>query len=542
MDESLTINGNVDVERQSSYGLGLNNVLTQRLLEHETCCLSSDGDVVKDWPFDICYDEGILRLIVDARNPLFFRSTDLEKYVNEGDARKINLPLVNKADMLTEFQRLKWAEYFDANNIRYVFFSAALAKEEAERLALEEANEWGNDMEIDQGTHHNNHSSRHPPSTDDGDTSGEDSVGPHNADADTSDVINNEEDEYITTDDEGDDGEKGASIHIPEYREGKQGYPPGHILSATELLDLFAEECPEPLRTDMADKVTIGFVGYPNVGKSSTLNALVGAKKVAVAATPGKTKHFQTIHISDSVILCDCPGLVFPSFATTKAEMVINGVLPIDQLREHTAPTTLITRHIPKHVFEGVYGIGIKTLNEEGIPVDRNATSEELLKSLAAARGFTKAGQGNPDEARAARFVLKDFVNGKLLYVVPPPGLKNVLAFAKETEVVMLQRVKRRNDNSNNLDHIVPQDSILEAISSESQSQTSPALYTSTFEDDSTSTLASVSAKSMGKFATSNFIRGSLAAPVSSPNSNSKKHGKANKRQGKRRERWTKDI
>jgi large subunit GTPase 1 len=34
-------------------------------------------------------------------------------------------------------------------------------------------------------------------------------------------------------------------------------------------------------------------VGYPNVGKSSTINALVGEKKVAVTATPGKTKHFQ---------------------------------------------------------------------------------------------------------------------------------------------------------------------------------------------------------------------------------------------------------
>ena len=43
--------------------------------------------------------------IVDARNPLFFRSTDLEKYVKEGDARRINLLLVNKADMLTEYQR-----------------------------------------------------------------------------------------------------------------------------------------------------------------------------------------------------------------------------------------------------------------------------------------------------------------------------------------------------------------------------------------------------------------------------------------------------
>jgi large subunit GTPase 1 len=34
-------------------------------------------------------------------------------------------------------------------------------------------------------------------------------------------------------------------------------------------------------------------VGYPNVGKSSTINAILKAKKVAVSATPGKTKHFQ---------------------------------------------------------------------------------------------------------------------------------------------------------------------------------------------------------------------------------------------------------
>jgi ribosome biogenesis GTPase A len=40
-------------------------------------------------------------------------------------------------------------------------------------------------------------------------------------------------------------------------------------------------------------KANIGLVGYPNVGKSSTINALVGAKCVAVGSTPGKTKHFQ---------------------------------------------------------------------------------------------------------------------------------------------------------------------------------------------------------------------------------------------------------
>lgn len=39
------------------------------------------------------------------------------------------------------------------------------------------------------------------------------------------------------------------------------------------------------------------------------------------------------------------------------------------------------------------------------------------------ARGYTRSGQGNPDEARAARYVLKDYVNAKLLFSHPPPGM-----------------------------------------------------------------------------------------------------------------------
>lgn len=39
--------------------------------------------------------------------------------------------------------------------------------------------------------------------------------------------------------------------------------------------------------------MVVGMVGYPNVGKSSTINALNGVKRVAVSKTPGKTKHFQ---------------------------------------------------------------------------------------------------------------------------------------------------------------------------------------------------------------------------------------------------------
>ena len=44
--------------------------------------------------------------------------------------------------------------------------------------------------------------------------------------------------------------------------------------------------------TESDERLNVGTVGYPNVGKSSVINVLMGVKKVSVAALPGKTKHF----------------------------------------------------------------------------------------------------------------------------------------------------------------------------------------------------------------------------------------------------------
>jgi len=82
------------------------------------------------------------------------------------------------------------------------------------------------------------------------------------------------------------------------------------------------------------------------------------------------------------MVLCDCPGLVFPQFTTTKADLVCDGVLPIDQMREHTGPVSLVVKRFPREVLEATYGLSIKTSSiEEG--GDGKITAENFLIAYA---------------------------------------------------------------------------------------------------------------------------------------------------------------
>jgi len=173
-------------------------------------------------------------------------------------------------------------------------------------------------------------------------------------------------------------------------------------------------------RASRGDRLVVGLVGYPNVGKSSTINALFGSKKTAVAATPGKTKHFQTLNVSDTLCLCDCPGLVMPQFAHSKAEMVAAGVIPIDRLTDVRAPVSTVAERVSRGQFEKVYGLRLPQV-KVGEDPDRPPTSAEVLRALAVSRGWIGA-SGLPDETRAGRKLLKDFVDGKILACKPPPG------------------------------------------------------------------------------------------------------------------------
>ncbi|WAR13985.1 LSG1-like protein [Mya arenaria] len=294
--------------------------------------------------------------IVDARNPLLFYCADLESYVSEVDQNKVCLLLINKADYLTDKQR-------------YGRYGPSISRNEGSELPSDKQ-KTTNEAETDI------------------------SKGSENTKlCMCSDVGNVETEKTVGN----------TLCGVCSKLRTLQISNTAHMYTGPELLCLFKE-----LHT--AEKVTkgqttVGMVGYPNVGKSSTINAILQMKKVPVSATPGRTKHFQTLFVDSSLMLCDCPGLVFPSFVTTKADLVL-------------------CERLPRWMFASTYGIILPT-PPEGDDPDRPPTAYEVLNVYGSMRGFMTS-NGVPDTPRSSRYLLKDFVNGKLLYCHPPPDMDPV--------------------------------------------------------------------------------------------------------------------
>ncbi|CAD8094879.1 unnamed protein product [Paramecium primaurelia] len=318
----------------------------------------------------------ILVQVVDGRDILFYHCNDLTKYVHEEQNRvyrknqtKINFLLINKSDLISDKIREEWSAFLNQKKLNHMFFSAKLEQEKIDKE--EQIQQDATNIIIQQ----------------------EETQIQENIEA------------YINTSRIADRKILLSELKslVQKIRKERQDN-----IETTKLLDQDDHDIQHDENT-----VIIGMVGYPNVGKSSVINALCNRKLVGVAARPGKTKHFQTIPLEKYLLLCDCPGLIFPNASSSRAEMVCNGVLPIDNIKDYLSPMDLLAERIPKIAFEKIYGINL----QEFKVIDAST----VLSTYSQKRGFM-TGRGLPDEAKAAKLMLKDFVNGKLLYVKLPPN------------------------------------------------------------------------------------------------------------------------
>ncbi|KAL4616789.1 guanine nucleotide-binding protein-like 1 isoform X1 [Arapaima gigas] len=162
--------------------------------------------------------------------------------------------------------------------------------------------------------------------------------------------------------------------------------------------------------------LTLGCVGFPNVGKSSVLNSLVGKKVVSVSRTPGHTKYFQTYYLTPTVKLCDCPGLVFPSHVDKQLQ-ILAGIYPVAQLQE---PYTSVGYLCERTPFQSI--LRLKHPNGEGENGGARWTAWDVCEAWAERRGYKTAKAARNDVYRAANSLLRLAIDGRVCLCLRPPG------------------------------------------------------------------------------------------------------------------------
>ncbi|XP_074872282.1 guanine nucleotide-binding protein-like 1 isoform X2 [Carettochelys insculpta] len=189
--------------------------------------------------------------------------------------------------------------------------------------------------------------------------------------------------------------------------------------------------------------LTVGCVGFPNVGKSSLMNGLVGRKVVSVSRTPGHTKYFQTYFLTPTVRLCDCPGLIFPSLVQRELQ-ILSGIYPISQIQEPYTAVGYLASHIPiqallklRHPDSG-----------EGKPETRWC-AWDICEAWAEKRGYKTAKVARNDVYRAANSLLRLAVDGRLCFCLRPPGYSAQKAMwehhPEAAEIAALQEAHRKH-------------------------------------------------------------------------------------------------
>ncbi|KAJ3343391.1 hypothetical protein HDU93_008756 [Gonapodya sp. JEL0774] len=158
--------------------------------------------------------------------------------------------------------------------------------------------------------------------------------------------------------------------------------------------------------------VTVGVIGFPNVGKSSIINSLKRSRVAATGATPGVTKTTQLIQLDKNVRLVDSPGIVFGKSKKDggdDGEVLLRNCVKVELVEDPAAPVEIIISRCRAEALRHIYDL------------PEFADARDFLVQLARKTGRLRKG-GVPDTDSAARMVLRDWNGGRIPYYTVPPS------------------------------------------------------------------------------------------------------------------------
>lgn len=162
--------------------------------------------------------------------------------------------------------------------------------------------------------------------------------------------------------------------------------------------------------------ITLGVVGYPNVGKSSVINSLTKKKSAGVSSQPGFTRGVQEIEIDNTTRIIDSPGVVFSG--EDEITLLLRNTIKPEHVTDLDKAVEEILKRVEREDLLKLYKI------------PDFANYKEFLISLAETKGKLKKG-GICDLEAVSRILIQDWNTGKLKYFVAPPA--NLLNFEQTT-------------------------------------------------------------------------------------------------------------